>query len=685
MNVMLNIIASPAGFIIFISLFAIGAIGSLFAGKKDGLANGWSSFFAIFGSLWGIVFAGALFFMNRDVVFSVAQNSFPFLSLSFSIDKLASFFIFTISLIVLFCSIYGIGYIKHFYKQYNLGAFGFFYHLFILGMLLVVSASNGIFFLIVWEIMSLASYFLVVFNRHDANNVKAGFLYLVMTHVGTAFIIIAFLLLYKYTGSFDFTAVRSAAEFIPLSVKNAVFILAMIGFGTKAGIIPFHIWLPSAHPAAPSHVSGLMSGVMIKIGIYMMIRIFLDMLQPVPLWWGFAVLMAGSVSAVLGVLYALTEHDIKKLLAYHSIENIGIILLGVGSALAFSSLGMAQFALLGITAALFHTLNHATFKSLLFLSAGSVINQIRTRDMEKYGGLIKRMPQTAGFFLIGSMAISALPPFNGFFSEWLTFQSLFQGIIQLSAAGKFIFILAAGALTLTGGLALACFVKVFAATFLARPRSLEASRAKESAVSLLAGMGALAMFCLLFGIFSSYIAHFLGKAVSSFSIFKNEPLFVSSFPGLTLTAGKGFAAVSALAIFIFLAAGILLSLFFFKYAVNKKQKVSTGATWNCGTDLTPRMEITAASFARSIILIFRGVLKPSIQREVEYHDSETRYSPKSVRVSSAVSDIYEYYFYKPLRGIINEASIRIAKIQSGNVNAYIVYIFLALIISLFFI
>jgi hydrogenase-4 component B len=375
----------------------------------------------------------------------------------------------------------------------------------------VVSFSNGIAFLIAWEIMSLASYFLVVYDRSHENNVKAGSLYLAMTQVGTMFILLAFLVLYKYTGSFDFEAIRSLAAVIPMSVKNIVFVLALIGFGTKAGIIPLHIWLPEAHPAAPSHVSGLMSGVMIKTAIYIMIRIFLDMLQPVPVWWGIVVLIIGALSSLLGVLYALTEHDIKRLLAYHSIENIGIILLGLGSALTFLSLGMPTLALLGIAAALFHTLNHATFKSLLFLGAGSVINETHARNLEEYGGLIKFMPYTAFFFLVGAMAISALPPFNGFFSEWLTFQSLFQGIALSSLTAKWIFVAAAGSLALTSGLALACFVKVFGVTFLARPRSKEVTHAKESSIAMRVGMGGLAVLSLLFGVGSGYLISLFEK------------------------------------------------------------------------------------------------------------------------------------------------------------------------------
>lgn len=680
---MIDIITSGTGFMFLLLLYVVGAVGSLIQ-KKDELANFWQSFFAIVCSLWGLFFSIGVFVAARDVSFVAHSLVFPFLSFSFHIDKLSAFFIFVISLISLFCSVYGLGYIKHFYGKYSIGALGFFYHLFIAGMLMVVSASNGLFFLIAWEIMSIASYFLVVYDRDNESNVKAGFLYLVMTHIGTAFIILAFLLVHEFTGSFDFEAIRSGAVFIPVVVKNIIFIAALIGFGTKAGIIPFHIWLPSAHPAAPSHVSALMSGVMIKTGIYMMIRVFFDMLAPFPTWWGITILIIGSISALLGVLYALTEHDIKRLLAYHSIENIGIILLGIGSALVFASLGNTNLALFGLGAALFHTLNHATFKSLLFLSAGSVINQTHTRNIEEYGGLIKLMPQTAIFFLIGSMAISALPPFNGFFSEWMTFQTLLQGMMLGGIFMKLLFVLAAGALAITGGLALACFVKAFGATFLARSRSYEAEHAKESPFALSVGMGALATCCLLFGIFSGYLGAIFLKIGASLSVFNNISWPVVSLSDYKLVAPNSFGSVPALFLFLFFVLTIVLIILLTRFAVNKNQKIKIGPTWDCGSNLTPRMEITATGFARSIVLIFAGILKPSIQHGIEYHDSEIRYLPKSRMVSLSTRDVYGDYFYHPLHRLITTMSLLAKKIQSGNINVYVLYIIITLVLCLFF-
>ncbi|HAZ28675.1 MAG TPA: hydrogenase 4 subunit B [Candidatus Magasanikbacteria bacterium] len=677
---MIDAMISEIGFVFLLSLFAMGAAGSLCFKKRDTLANGWQNFFAIIGSLWGIIFSIGAFFVTRGISFAATSSVFPLLSFSFHIDKLSAFFIFVISLITLFCSIYGIGYIKHFYKKYNIGALGFFYHLFIAGMLMVVTASNGLFFLVAWEIMAIASYFLVVYDHNDNDTVKAGSLYLIMTYAGTSCIILSLLLLYAYTGSFDFAAITSSVALIPVSVKNAIFVLSLIGFGAKAGIIPFHIWLPAAHPAAPSHVSALMSGVMIKTGIYMMIRMFMDILEPAPLWWGLTVLIIGSVSALLGVLYALTEHDIKKLLAYHSIENIGIILLGLGSAMVFASVGNTPLALFGLGAALFHTVNHAVFKSLLFLSAGSIINQTHTRNMEEYGGLIKYMPLTAFFFLIGSMAISALPPFNGFFSEWMTFQVLLQGILSAEIVVKSIFVLATGALALTGGLALACFVKAFGVTFLARPRNSDVPRARESSWPLRAGMGALATVCLLFGIFSGYLAPLLARTgASSFLASANTAPSAAS----ALLAPNGFGSVSGPVFFILFVFILLCVIAAAKYIVNKKQKINIGATWDCGANLTPRTEITATGFARSIVCIFSGILKPSLQHEIQYHDAHTRYVPKSRIVNLRMRDVYQSYFYVPLIQFITALSLRIKAIQSGNINMYVLYIFIAVVTALF--
>jgi len=595
-------------------------------------------------------------------------------------DLLSGFFVLVISLIALFASIYGYGYAKHYYQKYSLGSLGFFFNAFIAGMLLVVTAHNALFFLIAWEIMSLASYFLVIYEKNEEKNIKAGSLYFYMTHIGTAFIILAFLLLYRSVGSLDFDVIKSNIGLISPLSQSLIFIFALIGFGTKAGIIPLHIWLPSAHPAAPSHVSALMSGVMIKTGIFMLIRLFLDIFPGGPLWWGITILAIGAISSVLGVLYALSEHDIKKLLAYHSIENIGIILLGLGSALTFNSLGLHTFAVLSLIAALFHTLNHAIFKALLFMGAGSVIQKTGTRNIEKYGGIIKYMPLTAFFFLIGSLAISALPPFNGFASEWITFQSLFAGIRLGNPVSQWAFILSAGALALTGGLAAACFVKVFGITFLARPRSENIKNVTESSFSLTFSMAILAILTLVLGVFSSSVSRFLSRITESLRAFQNTDLSLS-YNSSSIRTADGFASVSLLYLFLILVLA-LVAAYIIVQITSGKQKQKEAITWDCGTNLGPRMEITATGFSRSIILMFASILRPTKEIETVYHEGNAKYFPKSSSINLETTDVYKSYFYEPLQRVIASISEFAKRSQSGNVNTYILYIFIALIILL---
>jgi len=677
---MLEIFTSSNLFFSTLVLLTIGAIGSLIFGKNYKLANFWGNTLAVLGSISGLMTAVQVFFSNSNFTFNL-NSSLPLLSISFYVDKLSAFFIFAISLIALIASTYAFGYVKHYYKKYNIGFLGFFYNIFLAGMVMVVSAHNALFFLVVWEIMSLSSYFLVIFENKEEENVHAGSIYFIMTHIGTAFIILLFLLLYNSTGSLDFTVIKDNIGLVPPLVKNLVFIFALIGFGTKAGIIPLHVWLPSAHPAAPSHVSSLMSGVMIKTGIYMLIRIFMDILLSAPIWWGVVILILGAISSILGILYALTEHDIKRLLAYSSIENIGIILLGFGSSLIFWSLDMKAVAILALVAALFHTLNHSVFKSLLFLGAGSVISETHTRNMEEYGGLIKYMPQTAFFFLIGAMAISALPPFNGFFSEWLTFQSLFSGMLISASAVSWAFILAAGSLAFTGGLAAMCFVKTFGITFLARPRSEEIYHVKESKISLRIAMGLLALLILVIGFSASFITNLLSKVVTSLGIFKTSlPAFSSNFQSTNLQ--NNFSSVSMPLILISLVSSLVI-IFIIVSLITKNRKIKYGNTWDCGTPLNSRMEITATGFSRSIISIFKGVLKPTKQVTIVYHDENMRYFQKSKTVELGISNVYQNYLYIPVQVLTTKISDQIKKIQSGNVNQYILYIFIALIAMLF--
>jgi len=386
----------------------------------------------------------------------------------------------------------------------------------------VVTAKNIFYFLIFWELMSITSYFLVVYEHEKPAARKAGLIYFVMTHIGTAFITAAFILLYVHSGSFHFDSFGANASPLNFAWKNAIFLCALIGFGTKAGIIPLHIWLPEAHPQAPSHVSALMSGVMIKTAIYGLLRFLFNFLgTPFP-WWGSLILVFAALSTLLGVLYALMEHDLKRLLAFHSIENIGIILLGIGMAVLFNAANQPVFASFALMAALYHTMNHAAFKGLLFLGAGAVISKAHTGNMEELGGLIKKMPWTAVCFLIGAVAISALPPLNGFVSEWLTFVSLLMGFKNGSAGISLLTPVLAGLLGFASALVATCFVKVFGITFLGTARSEHARQSSEVDLSMKLGMGMLAACCIIFALSAPVITFLLGKVTQA--LFGSEAL-----------------------------------------------------------------------------------------------------------------------------------------------------------------
>ena len=680
---MLDMIGSPVSLGLLFAFFGVGMIGSLLLRKKDEIVNAWSNVWAVMGSIWGILLALSVLITGSTISSQLQFSTFTQLSMHMQVDKLSAFFILIISLVALFASIYGMGYIKEYYKKYSIGAFGFFYNAFIFGMLLVVTASNGLLFMFAWEIMSLASYFLVIFDKDNRDSIKSGYLYFIMTHIGAMFILFAIFLLYKYTGSFDFTVIKQQFSTIPQFAQYSVIGLTFVGLGVKAGIIPFHVWLPAAHPAAPSHVSGLMSGVMIKTAIYMMVRFYLDMFSPIPVGFGIAVLVIGAISAVLGVLYALTEHDIKRLLAYSSIENIGIILLAIGSALIFSALGYHDLMLFALVAALLHSLNHALFKSLLFFGSGSIIQSTHSRNIEKYGGLIKVMPLTAVLFLVGSMSIAALPPFNGFMSEWLTFQSLFGGVQTHSGYVVWVFVFGAGILALVSGLSLAAFVGAFGSTFLARPRSENAKHAKEASGWMIVGMTGLAALCLVAGVWSGGIVSKV-KEVASTVTSTNFSLSLSNVGTSAISDAAGRATVSAPLILILSMGTIAVIWLLVRYGVYGKQRVRVDKTWACGTDLNGRMEITDSSFAHSLIRIFKRILRPTSEYDVISEDKPVnRYAlPKSRIILLDIQDVYYGYIYTPIYKAILAFSQYIKAIQSGSVNLYVLYMFAILIITL---
>ena len=428
----------------------------------------------------------------------------PELPFHLRLDPLSGFFLTTIGLLSFYVSVYSIGYVKGFIGQRPVVRLIIFYSLFIAGMFMVVLADDALFFLISWELMAAASYFLVMYEDEKAENKRAAFLYLVIAHIGAMAILLSFGVMaglatgFKDFSGYTFDAMR-ASKF-PVELATAAFFLAFFGFSAKAGVIPLHVWLPEAHPVAPSNVSALMSGVMLKTAIYGIIRVTFDLIKVFPWWWGAVVLVFGLISAVMGVLYALMQHDLKRLLAYHSVENIGIILIGIGLSMVFTSFNMPLIAALAMTAAIYHTLNHAMFKGLLFMGAGAVLHATHERNMEEMGGLIHKMPWTAVLFLIGCVSISALPPFNGFVSEWLTFQAFLLSPSLPAPILKLLMPIGAAILALTGALAAACFVKAFGVTFLGRWRGQHKPKIQEVNWPMRIGMMLAAATCLLLGI-----------------------------------------------------------------------------------------------------------------------------------------------------------------------------------------
>ncbi|MCX5750961.1 MAG: proton-conducting transporter membrane subunit [Candidatus Saganbacteria bacterium] len=600
------------------------------------------------------------------------------LGLSLIFDPLSIFFQAVIILIAVPAFIYSFEYLKAHYSSKKIILGQVLFVLFIVSMLAVVSVSNVFMFLIAWELMSLISYFLVTFDSEQEKSIQAGTIYIVMTHIGTAFLIAAFFLMYKYCGSFDFSVIKTMLSSMPGTEKNIIFLLLLIGFGTKAGIVPLHIWLPYAHPQAPSHVSCLMSGVMIKTAIYGIIRFIICMLGVSSLWWGELVIVLAAISCLVGVIYALMEHDLKTLLAYHSVENIGIILLGIGSSMLFIKLGLIPLAILAMCAGLYHLVNHAVFKGLLFLCAGSVYNATGTRDMEKLGGLIKKMPWTSAYFLTGSMAISALPPLNGFVSEWLTLIVLFLGALAVTGGLKLFLCLTAAILALTGGLAAACFVKAFGITFLAKPRSVKAESAKECGTSMNLGMGILAFMTVALGIGAAYFIRII--AAVSANTLGAETLDFTLNNFILNPLGKGTYLSTPLISIVFISVmGITL---FSLYLFLGKSKVSAGPTWDCGYyKLTSRNEYTATGFSKPFRLAFSFFLLPykKLQKIKESH-----YHIKSFRYETHTTKIFRKYFYENLLGGVFNTAKYMRGIQTGSIHLYLGYILITVIILLIF-
>jgi hydrogenase-4 component B len=595
----------------------------------------------------------------------------PWLGAHFRLDPLAAFFLAVVNLGAAAASLFALGYGRHEQAPERVLPF---YPAFLAGMTIVVLADDAFSFLVSWEFMSLTSWALVMAHHRVGDNMRAGYVYLIMASFGTLALLLTFGLLAGPDGGYAFAEIRGGHPSATLAA--AILVLALIGAGSKAGLVPLHVWLPLAHPAAPSHVSALMSGVMTKVAVYGFVRIVFDLLGTPAWWWSMLVLALGGITAVMGVLYALMQHDLKRLLAYHTVENIGIIFIGLGLALAFKAHGMAWAAALAATAALLHTFNHSVFKSLLFFGAGAVLSATGERDMERLGGLIHRMPQTAFVFLVGCAAISALPPLNGFVSEWLTFQAILLSP-QLPSWGLKFLIPAVGALlALSAALAAACFVKAFGVSFLGRPRSLAAAHAKETDGFSLAAMFLFASLCLLAGILPGYFIDALAPVVQE--LVGDRMPVQSGVAWLSIVPiAESRSSYNGLLVFVFM----VLSGGLAAWAIHRlaSDKLRRAPPWDCGyPDASPATEYTAASFAQPIRRVFGTVVFHAREQVDMPRPGETRPARSTVELRDPVWDA----LYAPIGGAVSFAAERLNRLQFLTIRQFLSLVFAALVFLL---
>ncbi|MBF0318635.1 MAG: hydrogenase 4 subunit B [Nitrospirae bacterium] len=618
--------------------------------------------------------------VTEQIILPLGLPALPF---HLRLDQLSGFFLFVVGLLSFIVSVYSIGYVSGLAADRPVKRLIVFYNLFIAAMFMVILADDALCFMVSWEVMAASSYFLVMFEDGKSENRRAAYLYMVMAHIGAILILLSFGVmagiatgLDSFTG-YTFDAMREAR--FPLKWATVAFLLSFFGFAAKAGVIPFHVWLPEAHPVAPSNVSALMSGVMLKTAIYGIVRITFDIIGVFPWWWGALVLVFGLVSAVMGVLYALMQHDLKKLLAYHSVENIGIILIGIGLSMIFTSFNLPAMAALALIAGLYHTMNHAMFKGLLFMGAGAILNATHERNMDEMGGLIRYMPWTSVFFLIGCISISALPPFNGFVSEWLTFQAFLLSPSLPSPLMKLLIPLGAALLALTGALAAACFVKVFGVIFLGNWRGHNPPVAAEAGWSMRIGMMLAALTCLCFGILPSVIidwmdnisANLLGATLNTTAgvygwmwLTPVDPERASYSGPLVLV---GIVAVCAITY-------VLLHV--------RPGKISRVPVWDCGFQkLNNKMQYNSISFSMPFRRIFGYLFDIKEQIRLSPQPGHPAF-PEMQHYYLRIRDRFWGWIYKPFINIVVLLSRKAGMLQHGRIHLYLIYSFVTIIFLL---
>jgi hydrogenase-4 component B len=701
-------------FILFLILCGIGAVASAVTpGRRNPIFLSWiasASAIAILLTSGNILLYGQPFQLHLWDLFSFGP-------LVLRMDRISALFVFVTGLVYLPVSIYSAAYMKTYLNRYSLRSFGIYYHLLFASIVLLLVAADVVTFLFFWELMSIFSYLLVNYKHEDEYNTRAGYLMLAMSEAGTLAAAFALLLLAGTSGKLDFASLKAASAGVSETVRWAVFLLSFFGFGVKVGLVPSNVWLPRAHPAATGNVSALLSGVILNLGLYGIVRVNADMLPINQTGPGVIVLIVGSISALIGILYATTENDMKRMLAHSSIENMGIMTAGLGAGFVFTASGYPGLAGIAFTAGLYHMTNHALYKALLFLGVGAVDASVGHRDMDRLGGLIKFMPWTGLFVLVGALSIAALPPFNGFVSEWLTLQTMLRSAVLSSKAVKIVFALCGAALALTAALAVTCFVKAFAMSFLGISRSEAARAATEVKSSMRVPMGILALCCLLLGILPTYVIPVLDKAITPltqasisdslvppfFTVMQGDAkfsdAFISEFHDLGAQTGRGllpgrglvvlhqgaqknpvvFAMSTSYTIVVLLL--LLCGSFLIVRGLTKARTVVRRPAWDGGLRrLMPEMTYTATGFSNPVRVIFEAVFRPSTFDD--RRETIAEHFRMAIKDGRKEVHIVDRYFFLPVAGGVQRTASLLGRMHTGSVNVYAAYVLISLFIVL---
>ncbi len=638
--------------------------------------------------------------------------------LTLALDPLSAVFILAVALVFLPVSIFSASYMDKYLNEYDLRYFCLLYYTFLASLVLVLISYDVFLFMVAWEVMSVLSYLLVSYEHRRTESARAGFLMLAMSETGAIAVVLAFAIMVNAAGRVDFPALRSASAALAGAGGFAVFLLSFFGFAVKAGLLPLNSWLPRAHPVAPTNVSALLSGVMVNLGIYGIVRINADLLPVVDAGRGLLVLAIGSLSALVGILYATVENDLKRLLAHSTIENMGIITAALGAAFVFMASGFAVAASIALAAALYHMVNHSAYKALLFIGSGAIEGATGTRDLDHLGGLLRRMPSTGVFFLVGAVSIAALPPFNGFVSEWLTLQSILRSAVLSSSAVKVGFALCGAALALTAGLAVTCFVKAFAMGFLGIARSGPAATAREGRWPARGSMALLASACVLLGILPTYVIPILDQAIEPmthasaaralvppfFTVPPDggaglSPSFLAEFHDLGAQVGHGVLPGRGLVVlhqggeanpvvfamstsYMTVVLGALLVLVYAAFALPTWRRIAVhGPAWDGGLRwLRSQQTYTATGFANPVRVIFHAVLRPATVEDST--EAVAAHFRTAIRREYAEVHVVDRLVLEPVLAAIRRLAGILRRMHIGHVNAYAAYVLLTALLVL---